>query len=60
MDSRKDQDSYTFSAIFTASKSDQIRIRNLFLDFLGEVRKISNDSPSEAALQMNFDLFKWF
>jgi len=50
---------YSFSVVFSTTKTVRKAIQAKFLEFISEVEKLSANSIEEEAFQLNFDLFPW-
>jgi len=53
------ENTYNFSAIFSANEETRREIKQKFLLLLESIEQTVNDSPDEDIFQMNFDLFDW-
>ncbi|MCX6127052.1 MAG: DUF4423 domain-containing protein, partial [Proteobacteria bacterium] len=54
-----EDDSFTYTAVFTGSASTKDYIRNKFLEFLRDVQSATAQEESMDVFQLNFDIFKW-
>jgi uncharacterized protein (TIGR02147 family) len=53
------EQSYNFSAVFSADTKAYLQIKSRFLEFLENASKLAQKAPDQEIYQMNFDLFDW-
>lgn len=59
VDNSSDEIIYSLGGTFTGTEETKNQVKSKFLDFLKEVKKISDSAAKEEIFQINFDLFPW-